>query len=412
MKVKTKTMMVRVLVSAMALSFALPTMAQEGERGRDRSEENSEEREQKERERAERRAAREADQVRQQEAVQVQSEQAMQGSAAQQEATRLQREPSRPPQRQGYDQEAQRAAAYERMRQEQVPQEQPRAVQRRGANERQQQAIDQRAVQMQQDEARRVENERRQSRGPNDARRDGDRDDNRDSNDGRNDGRGDGRGDRDGNGGRGDRDGNRDDRGDGRSDHRWDQSAQRRYDGYQRNADQYRRQAMQRNNANRYASLQQQQRNRQYRYQQDYWQRQRNWHSGWNNRRFDRNYIFAPVIYRYSRGGRWYDVNQYAADTLQEAIRLGYQEGARAGDADRYDGYRGGYRDNFVYQDADFGFDGYYVGLADYQYYFREGFRRGYEDAYGRRYRYGRASNGEYIIAAAALGLILDLQDY
>jgi hypothetical protein len=428
MKVKTNNMMVRVLVSALALSFALPALAQDGGRGygRERSEENQEEREQKQREREERRAAREAErgneqgnqdqanqyaeqQAAQQAAqAQQQAEMAAQQAAAQQEAARVQMEQARQQERQAYDQEAQRAAAYEAARQGQVRQD--RVIDRRGANEGQQQAIEFRNQQIRADEARRVE-EARQARGYgetrdgnrdwNDGRRDGDRD--RNDRDGRYAGGGDrdGRGDRDGNWNR-----------DGRGDNRWNQDAQRRYDGYQRSADQYRRQALQRNYDSRYATLQNQQRNRQYRYQQDYWQRQRTWHSGWNNRRFDRNFVFAPVVFRYSRGGRWYDVNQYAVDTLQEAIRLGYEEGARAGDADRYDGWRGGYRDNFVYQDADFGFDGYYVALPEYQYYFREGFRRGYEDAYGRRYRYGRASNGRYMIGGNTLELILNLQRY
>lgn len=46
--------------------------------------------------------------------------------------------------------------------------------------------------------------------------------------------------------------------------------------------------------------------------------------------------------------------------------------------------------DSYAYQDATYGYDSYYVELDEYRYYFREGFRRGYEDGYHSRSRYGR----------------------
>ena len=58
------------------------------------------------------------------------------------------------------------------------------------------------------------------------------------------------------------------------------------------------------------------------------------------------------------------------------------------------------------YQDATYGYDGYYVDLGEYQYYFREGFRRGYEDGYHGRYQYGQYSNGKYSILEQILGVI------
>ena len=422
MKVTTKTMMLRALTAALLAACTLPALAQDRERWRDQQrEEKDEEREERQERRRER----------QEQRGEASGEAARQNAAAQ-EAVRVQQRQAREQQqqqRQDYQNENRRAAA------EQLQQQ--REAQERVRNERQQQrTADDRSQQLRQDEARRVQQERQERYGygnTRDGNRDwddgnrrggddrdnryagGDRDrDDRDGGRDRDWDRNDRDGRRDGDRDRNDRDGRRDggwDR-DGRNDRRWDQNAQRRYDNWQRDADRYRREAMQRHNANRYAALQQQRRMSQYRYQQDYWERQRRWYSGWNTRRFDRDYIFAPVVYRYSRGGRWYDVNRYAAETLQQAIRIGYAEGARAGEADRYDGWRGDWRDNFVYQDADFGYDGYYVSLSEYQYYFREGFRRGYEDAYGRRYRYGRHSGGEYIIAAAVLDLILNLQDY
>ena len=50
----------------------------------------------------------------------------------------------------------------------------------------------------------------------------------------------------------------------------------------------------------------------------------------------------------------------------------------------------------YAYQDANYGYNGYYVDQDDYNYYFREGFRRGYEDGYYSRYQYGSYSNGNY----------------
>lgn len=114
--------------------------------------------------------------------------------------------------------------------------------------------------------------------------------------------------------------------------------------------------------------------------------------------------------YRYFRGGSWYRVNYYGADMLRQAIDQGYREGLRAGRADRYDGWRGGYRNSSVWMDASFGYMGSYVSRSEYNYYFRQGFERGYDDGYYGRYRYGRAVNGDVIIIDAVIRAILDLQ--
>jgi hypothetical protein len=55
------------------------------------------------------------------------------------------------------------------------------------------------------------------------------------------------------------------------------------------------------------------------------------------------------------------------------------------------------------------GYDGYYVDINEYQYYFREGFRRGYEDGYYGRNQYGSYSNGKYAILGQVLSVILNL---
>jgi hypothetical protein len=91
-------------------------------------------------------------------------------------------------------------------------------------------------------------------------------------------------------------------------------------------------------------------------------------------------------------------------------VNYGYEEGFRAGQADREDGWGSSYQDSYAYQDANYGYDGYYVERDDYNYYFREGFRRGYEDGYDSRSQYGTESNGKYEIWANVLSSILNLQ--
>jgi len=104
-------------------------------------------------------------------------------------------------------------------------------------------------------------------------------------------------------------------------------------------------------------------------------------------------------------------VNQYGADMLRQALNLGYEQGVRAGQSDREDRWRFNYQDSFAFQDATYGYSGYYVELNDYRYYFREGFRRGYEDGYYSRSQYGRYSNGSGSLLGNILSAILNLQN-
>ena len=95
---------------------------------------------------------------------------------------------------------------------------------------------------------------------------------------------------------------------------------------------------------------------------------------------------------------------------LRQAVNYGYEEGFRAGQADREDGWGFNYKDSYAYRDASYGYIGYYVDRSDYSYYFREGFRRGYEDGYNSRYQYGRSYNGSYSILDVILSQILNFQ--
>jgi hypothetical protein len=161
-------------------------------------------------------------------------------------------------------------------------------------------------------------------------------------------------------------------------------------------------------------ALQRQRRLAQYRYQQRYLERLRQQQIYLLNRRnYDYNrdpYYYTPPSYRYYRSGRYYETNRYGADLLRQAVNTGYEEGYRAGQADREDGWGFGYQDAYAYQDANYGYNGYYVDQGEYNHYFREGFRRGYEDGYHSRNQFGSYSNGKFAILGAVLSQILNLQ--
>jgi hypothetical protein len=161
------------------------------------------------------------------------------------------------------------------------------------------------------------------------------------------------------------------------------------------------------------AQLQQEKRMAQYRFQQQYLERLRQQELYLqNDRHHDYRsdpYFYTAPNYRYNRGGRYYETNQYGANLLRQAVNYGYAEGFRAGQADREDHWRFSYQDSFPYQDANYGYSGYYVDHDSYNYYFREGFRRGYEDGYHSRYQYGHYDNGTYRILEGVLGAILRL---
>jgi hypothetical protein len=163
----------------------------------------------------------------------------------------------------------------------------------------------------------------------------------------------------------------------------------------------------------REAALQQQNREAQYRFQQQYQERRREQMRNWNARGYQYNndpWFYESSNYRYSRGGTYYRTNQYGADLLRQAVNYGYEEGFPAGQADREDGWRaGGYASSYAYQDGDYGYNGYYVSPDEYRYYFRQGFRRGYDDGYNSRSQYGRYEDGNVSILANVLTQILNM---
>jgi hypothetical protein len=185
-------------------------------------------------------------------------------------------------------------------------------------------------------------------------------------------------------------------------------------DQRRREADYSRHQAQLRATERRHEQrLAQQRRAQQQRYMRDYHRRLQQQHLVWQSHGYrDTNAWYgAPLSHRYYRDGRYHQVSRYAANLLQQAVDLGYREGRRAGGADSDDGWRADYRNSYAYEDASYGYNGWYVDQDEYGHYFREGFRRGYDDGYYDRSRYGRrGDDGDYLILAAVLTTILVLQ--
>ena len=161
-------------------------------------------------------------------------------------------------------------------------------------------------------------------------------------------------------------------------------------------------------------ALRQERRMAQYRYQQQYYSALRRQRLAIDNARYynyDRDpYYYTAPSYRYSRAGTYYQTNRYGADLLRQAVNYGYEQGFRAGDADRQDRWNDGYESGFAYQDANYGYGGRYVDQDTYNHYFREGYRRGYEDGYNQRHEYGHRSNSNtalIVLASVLAGIIV-----
>jgi len=120
-------------------------------------------------------------------------------------------------------------------------------------------------------------------------------------------------------------------------------------------------------------------------------------------------YVRAPLMYRFRENGTYHETTQYGADALRSAVNNGYASGYNQGRADRQDGASSNYRRSFAYQDANYGYNGSYIGESDYNYYFRQGFQRGYTDGYNSTTRYGQYNNGSASILSNILSGILGL---
>jgi hypothetical protein len=159
------------------------------------------------------------------------------------------------------------------------------------------------------------------------------------------------------------------------------------------------------------AALQQHKRNAQYTFNQQYVANLRQQQQRLNTQRdVTRDpYFTAPMTFSYRVGTTDRQTNEYGATVMRQAVRNGYQQGWKAGRADRSDRWPSNYQKSYGYEDANYGFGGNYLPQSDYNYYFREGFQRGYEDGYARRPRYGSVVNGSPSILGNILSDILGL---
>lgn len=120
---------------------------------------------------------------------------------------------------------------------------------------------------------------------------------------------------------------------------------------------------------------------------------------------------YNRMQYRYYRNGRYYTTDNRGAELLRAAINRGYQQGYRAGQIDASRRYNYRYNESQYYRSGTYGYQPY-IDRSQYQYYFREGFQRGYEDGYYSRSRYGYNSGNGWNILGSILSGILNIQQY
>ena len=120
-------------------------------------------------------------------------------------------------------------------------------------------------------------------------------------------------------------------------------------------------------------------------------------------------YFTAPRQYRYRLAGTSRETNQYGADLLRQGVNYGYQQGYQTGRADKQDRQQSNYQRSYAYRDANYGYNGNYVPQSDYNYYFRQGFQRGYTDGYGNTQQFGTVTSGSQSILSTVLSTILSL---
>jgi flagellar biosynthesis/type III secretory pathway protein FliH len=116
--------------------------------------------------------------------------------------------------------------------------------------------------------------------------------------------------------------------------------------------------------------------------------------------------------YRVYRNGQYYNTDNRGAELLRQAVRNGYEQGFRAGQTDRSSRRSSRWNSNSMYRSGNYGYQNY-VDSSQYQYYFRQGFEKGYADGYNSRQQYGsRSNNGTISILGNILSGILNIQQY
>jgi len=115
--------------------------------------------------------------------------------------------------------------------------------------------------------------------------------------------------------------------------------------------------------------------------------------------------------YRVYRNGGYYQTDHRGAELLSQAVNEGYRQGYQNGLRDRRYSIYTGYQSATMYRSGIFGYQSY-VDRGQYQYYFRQGFERGYQDGFNSQRQYGYYSGGKWSILANVLSSILDIRRY
>ncbi|HVF30520.1 MAG TPA: hypothetical protein VNA22_06095 [Pyrinomonadaceae bacterium] len=130
--------------------------------------------------------------------------------------------------------------------------------------------------------------------------------------------------------------------------------------------------------------------------------------------RLERDRLQAGYRYRVYREGRYYNTDSRGAELLRRAVEEGYRQGFAAGRTDRNRRMgRMNWGGSTMYRSGTYGWNNY-VEQSQYQYYFRQGFERGYQDGFNSRNQYGSYNNNNGVanILGAILGSILNVQRY
>ena len=122
------------------------------------------------------------------------------------------------------------------------------------------------------------------------------------------------------------------------------------------------------------------------------------YNNGYNNRN----------VYRVYRNGSYYTTDNRGAELLRAAVQNGYSQGYQQGQIDRRYNRGYNYNGNSYYRQGTYGYQSY-VARDQYQYYFQQGFQKGYEDGFYSRSSYGYRSGNTANILSSVLGTILNL---
>ena len=100
------------------------------------------------------------------------------------------------------------------------------------------------------------------------------------------------------------------------------------------------------------------------------------------------------------------------AELLKQAINVGYQQGFKTGKDDHKAKRANNFNDSLIYQNGTYDYQSGVADLNLYQFYFRQGFERGYQDGFNNQKQFGKSTNGIRFISDTVSQEILNLQQF